>query len=191
MYAWLKGQIISRNPGVLILELNGIAYELRISMNTYEQLPERGIVQVFCHLHIKEDSHTLYGFATEEEKTIFRELLKISGIGGNTALIILSGLKPAELRAAIDEENTGLLSKIKGIGSKTAARIILELKGKLPKPESTEQSVSSKKLREDAIAGLLVMGLSKTEAEKHVDAILKLNPQTTLSDLIKTVLRNR
>ena len=192
MIAYLKGRLAHKEPGLVIIECNGIGYEAKISLNTFGQLPKDEAVKLHTYLMIKEDAHTLYGFLENSEKQLFMQLIGISGVGGNTALTILSSVSASEFSSIIASEDVAALKKIKGIGAKTAGRIILELKGKLKLDES-EAGVSATpagKLKEEAIAALTGLGFPKASMEKRVDEILRSSDEDlTVENIIKIALK--
>ena len=195
MIAFLKGKLIRCEPTFALLEVNGIGYHIHISLQTYAEIKERENTTLFTHLAIREDAHVLYGFSDEAEKRIFQLLISVNGVGPNTAIVILSYLNIIELKSAIIREDVATLQSIKGIGSKTAQRVIIDLKDKLKKEtleeSSTVFSTSHNTLRSEALSALLTLGLPKAAAEKSVDAILKKSGNTiTLEDLIKQTLKN-
>ncbi len=175
MYEFIKGDIIERNPAYIVLETGGIGYYLHISLNTYSRLTGETGVCVFTHQVVKEDAHILFGFADKEERELFRLLISVSGVGSNTARMILSSLEPGEVTQAIVQGNAPLLTKIKGIGAKTAQRIIIDLKDKLSrdsKPlEKLDFGYNTRK--EEALSGLISLGFQKTAAEKALAKVLE------------------
>ncbi len=189
MIAQLQGKLIQKDPGTLIIDCGGVGYEVRISLSTYTQVPDAETVKVFTHLIIKEDSHTLFGFATTAERDLFRSLIGISGIGGNTALTILSGMSPADFLAAVVREDVSLLQKIKGIGAKTAARIILELRGKLTGLADAGGG-DKNRAREEAVIALTQLGYSLAEIEKKIASILSGSAKDLRTEeIIRLVLK--
>jgi len=179
-----------------VMEVNGIGYEVRISLNTFSQIKnlDSGILQT--HLQVKEDAHILFGFAEMQEKQRFLDLISINGVGPGTALMILSSLTPSEIHEAIVSEDVNLIQRVKGVGAKTAQRIILELKDKLKKEDVFEKSpsgtgVRSNSLRNEALSALLVLGFPKAQAEKNIDLIIKeKGGGVTLEELIRLALKN-
>ncbi|HTN18358.1 MAG TPA: Holliday junction branch migration protein RuvA [Chitinophagaceae bacterium] len=192
MYAYLQGKITYKSPSLLYLDVNGLAYEVNITLRTYDKIQALDECRLYTHVKVSEDAWTLYGFAEEAERTTFRQLLSINGVGAGTARIILSSLSPAELERAIVTEDTGVLEKVKGIGAKTAQRIILELKGKINvkttvlNPNNSAETYNTK--ANDALIALVNLGINKTAAE----AALKKAGGTDLpvEELIKQALRN-
>lgn len=177
----------------MVVDCSGIGYNVNISLHTYENLPSAGNVKVLTHLVVKEDSHTLYGFADEDEKGLFSSLISVSGVGPNTARMILSSMKPFEVRQAITSGNWTLLKSVKGIGPKTAQRIIIDLQDKLGKQTEGQAGVggfvSTNKIMEEALAALVMLGFNKNEAEKGLQKMKQQNPNYTLEELIKHTLK--
>ena len=183
MIAYIKGKITQRNDTELIIETNaGIGYQVHISTLTYHKTKELSEIMMLTHFAVKEDSQTLYGFAEEQERNLFRHLISVSGVGPNTAMVLLSTLEAAELRGAIIAENIAILNSAKGIGPKAAKRIVLELKDKLLKDSGSESLAIAKTLtqnnvvREEALAALVALGFNKTQVQKTLNRILKQNP---------------
>jgi Holliday junction DNA helicase RuvA len=195
MIAFLKGKLIHRDPTFVVIEVNGVGYHVHISLQTFAAIKEQENVMLFTHLTIREDAHILFGFSSEAERKLFQLLISVNGVGPNTAIVMLSYLNSNEIKSAIVREDAATLQGVKGIGGKTALRVIIELKDKLKK-ESWEESstVSSEphnKLRKEALSALLTLGLPKAAAEKSVDTILKKSGNTiTLEDLVKQALKN-
>ncbi len=190
MFAYLEGKLTYKSPSLLHMDVGGVGYELNITLHTYGHISGAEKCRLYVHLQIREDAWVLYGFADEAEKATFRQLLSINGVGAATARIILSSLTADELYGIIAQENTKALEKVKGIGAKTAQRIILELKGKLALPQSTN-SLSHPQhntTAEDALNALVNLGIAKSIAEV---AIKKIKDASTLSveELIKQALR--
>ncbi len=192
MIAYLNGKLTYKEPAYVILECNGIGYQVKISLNTFSKLGKDEDVKLHTYLMIKEDSHTLYGFLDRKEKVLFLQLLGVQGVGGNTAMTILSSIEPADLVVVIDTENVTRLKQVKGIGAKTASRIILELKGKLVLESSGVPTSGLAKVREEAIAALASLGMPKAMMEKRVDALIKAGgDDISVEQLIKDALRQK
>ncbi len=190
MYAFLEGDLAYKSPSLLYLSTGGVGYEVHITLQTYSKIQHLDKCKLFTHLQIREDAWVLYGFADEEERATFRQLLNINGVGSATARIILSSLTTDELERAISNEDSKTLEKVKGIGSKTAQRIILELKGKLTK-SNTSSTISLPQhntTSEDALIALVNLGINKGVAE---GAIKKLGNVSalTVEEIIKQALR--
>ena len=175
MYEFIKGRLIEKNPTYVVVEANGIGYVLHISLHTYTLLKEKEDCCLYAHFVVREDAQILYGFAEVEERELFRHLISVSGVGPNTARMILSSASPSEVANAIGQGNVPFLQGIKGIGAKTAQRIIVDLKGKLSKDlipyEKVETGYNTKK--EEALSGLVILGFSKMLAEKALNKIIE------------------
>lgn len=191
MFAYLEGDLSYKSPSLLILSVHGVGYEVNITLQTYEQVQGLDKCRLYTHLQIREDAWVLYGFANEQERATFRLLLGISGVGAATARIILSSLTPAELQRAVTFEDAKTLEKIKGIGGKTAQRIILELKGKLDLPQNNNMLPAPDKhntTAEDALFALVNLGISKPVADAALKKI-KDAEGMPVEELIKQALR--
>lgn len=197
MFAYLSGKLTFADPSKAIIDIGGVGYELRISVYTYTQIKGSLMapVQLYVHLSIKEDAHTLFGFASEAEKQLFLLLISVSGVGPNTATLALSYMEPAELERALQKEDVRAIQSIKGIGAKTAQRLILELKDKVGKSGSGTQIptgfVSKENTsRNEALTALVTLGLPKATAEKSLDAIeKKFGSQLSVEELVKKALQ--
>lgn len=194
MIAYLKGEITYKSPAYFIIECNGVGYGVHISLHTYSRIHKEERCKLYTYFHVKEDAQTLYGFADEAEKALFAHLISVSGIGPNTARMVLSSFPPEEIKWAIIRDDVKLIQSIKGIGPKTAQRLILELKDKLKKEPGEEATIkvpSSNTLKEEALSALIMLGFSKGDAEKAVHKVLTKNPQIDkVEDLIKEALKN-
>ncbi len=196
MISYIKGKLVYKEATFIVVDVGGLGYEVKIPLSTYTVLGDQENCFVHTHLLIKEDSHTLYGFATSAEKEIFLELISISGVGPSTGLTVLSQLSVDEVYHAITQEDVKTIQSVKGIGVKSAQRIILELKDKLRKRDiSTDGSkptgMSSKnQIAEEAIGALVTLGYQKVVAEKTVARILKIDNSITLEDLIRQALKS-
>ncbi len=189
MFAYLEGKITYKSPSLLYMDVHGVGYELNITLQTYARIQQKDNCRLYIHLQVREDAWVLYGFAEEQERLTFRQLLSINGVGAATARIILSSLTPDELSKAVATEDTRTLEKVKGIGAKTAQRIILELKGKLVAAKTTDlQHPAHNTKEEDALIALVNLGISRSAAEA---ALRKLNNTSsmTVEELIKQALR--
>jgi len=194
MYAYIRGKITFKTPTFVHLENNGIGYFVNISLHTFSRIEKATEVKLYTYLQVKEDDLSLYGFFDENEKQLFEKLISVSGIGATTAQIILSSLSPNEIINAIMGEDDLSLKRVKGIGAKTAKRIILDLKDKVAKLKTGEAVTETRKisspLREEALAALLALGINKTKAETVVNRVIKANPQLTqVEELIKLALK--
>lgn len=182
-----------KNPAQVIVDVNGVGYECQISLNTYSAINTKPSGQLFTYLHITENGHTLYGFAETSEKELFVQLISVSGVGAATARMMLSGMRPDETIRAIVQGNARLLESIKGIGRKTAERLVLELRDKLSKiaTDSTVSSSINNKVETDALNALISLGIGRPNAEQAIKKALSANPDTIiLEDLIKQALKN-
>lgn len=191
MIGYLNGNLAVKDPTYVIADVNGVGYEVKISLNTFTKIKDLEKCLLHTYLHVKEDSQTLYGFFDPEEKSIFLHLISISGVGPNTALMINSSLNVDEVKSAIINEEVLRIQKVKGIGSKTAQRIILELKDKIRKEgfEAGASATVGGSIRSEALSALTTLGISKNVAEKSIDQVLrKHNNDLSLEDLIKFVL---
>ena len=190
MFAYLEGDLTYKSPSLLHMYVNGVGYELNITLNTYSHIQQHDRCRLYTHLQIREDAWVLYGFAEEEERATFRQLLNINGVGAATARIILSSLTPDELERAVALEDTRTLEKVKGIGAKTAQRIILELKGKLTRQKNASplQAPVHNTIAEDALIALVNLGINKNMAEQAIGKV-KDAAQLSLEELIKQALR--
>ena len=192
MIAYLNGKLAHKDPAHVIIECHGVGYQVRISLNTYSKLADTEAVKLYTYHMIKEDSQDLYGFLEMAEKALFMQLIGVQGVGGNTAMTILSSIEPKELYQVIESENLTRLKQVKGIGAKTASRIILELKGKLVLDGTSAPLTAGGKMREEAIAALVSLGLPKAAMETRVDAILKAaEPGITIERVIKDALKQQ
>lgn len=196
MISQLKGNLDFKSPTYVLVDCNGVGYECQISLHTYGLLPDSGAVKLFTHLSIKEDAHTLYGFCEESERKLFRLLISVSGVGPNTARVILSSATADEIARAIASDNAVFLQKMKGIGAKTAQRIIIELKDKVYKEELANPGVlfssssSHNKNTEEALSALVVLGFARPLAEKAVQAVVKeVGDTASIETLIKQALK--
>lgn len=190
MFAYLEGKLAYKSPSVLYMDINGTGYELNITLQTFSKIQHKESCKLYTHLQVREDAWVLYGFADEEERATFRQLLNINGVGAATARLILSSLTPEELERAVALEDSKTLERIKGIGAKSAQRIILELKGKLSKPKNTGdlQAFVHNTIAEDALIALVNLGISKGVAEQAISKIKNI-PDLSVEELIKQVLR--
>lgn len=195
MISFIEGSIAEKEPTHVVIDVGGVGYHINISLTTYSSIKTLEKVKLFTYLHVKEDSQTLYGFDTKEERKVFLHLLSINGVGPSTGLMIQSSLDPRELFAAIVHEDAITIQSVKGIGGKTAQRIILELKDKFRKEGILDESVDlmpeyDNTIRDEALSALVTLGISKMVAEKSVASILKTSRgEITLEDLIKQALK--
>ena len=193
MYAYLQGRFTKKTPAQIYIDVNGVGYEVNISLNTYSAIQGLDEGRIYTHLQVKEDAHTLFGFFGEEEKEIFQLLISVSGVGASTARMMLSSLKPSEVVQAIAQGNTKLLEAVKGIGKKTAERLVLELKDKVNKQNQSTGTffAAQSSIEQDAIVALTALGIAKNQAEAAVQKVMKLEPNTDhLEILIKKALKS-
>ena len=189
MFAYLEGRLTYKSPSLLHLDVNGVGYELNITLQTYDRIRESDRCRLYTHLQVREDAWVLFGFADEEERATFRQLLNINGVGAVTARIILSSLTTDELERAINSEDSRTLERVKGIGAKTAQRIILELKGKLIRgTTSVLQPVKHNTALEDALIALVNLGINRGMAEAAIKKSGDISG-STVEEIIKLALR--
>jgi Holliday junction DNA helicase RuvA len=190
MYAYLEGDLSYKSPSLLYMNIGGVGYEVNITLQTYSRIQALDKCRLYTHLQVREDAWVLYGFADEEERATFRQLLNISGVGAATARIILSSLTTDELERAVSGEDSRTLEKVKGIGAKTAQRIILELKGKLQKSKNTGlvSAPAHNTTQEDALIALVNLGINRGMAESAIKKIDNAS-SLTVEELIKQALR--
>jgi holliday junction DNA helicase RuvA len=193
MIAFLKGDFVKKTPSYIHVDVNGVGYEVQISLNTYSMIQEKDNGLLFTHLIVREDAHLLFGFSSMAEKEIFLQLLAVSGIGANTARVMLSYMKPAELSRSIVQGNVKELEGIKGIGKKTAERIVVELRDKLAKqPIESDSNISSAKgntLTNDALNALVALGINRQAADQAIQKALAQDHSMGLELLIKKALQ--
>jgi Holliday junction DNA helicase RuvA len=192
MIDYIKGSIAKVTPACVVLETAGIGYFINISLTTFSELENKAEVKILVHEVIREDAHQLFGFATDKEREIFRHLISVTGVGANTARMMLSSLSPAELELAIIGSDVNILKNIKGIGLKTAQRIIVDLKEKLGKSsETAEIFISSDNTnREEALSALVMLGFAKSAVSKILDKIVREEKNLTVEAMIKKALKN-
>lgn len=196
MIEYIKGELVETTPALAVIDCNGIGYGINISLNTYSAIQGKSNVKLYIHEAIREDAHVLYGFSTKQERELFLLLISVSGIGGNTARMILSALSPSELCNVISSGNDKLLKSVKGIGLKTAQRIIVDLKDKIASTgvETIAGSVSTlssshSEVYEEALAALTMLGFATAPSQKVVTAILKEEPELAVEKVIKLALK--
>ncbi|WP_298541682.1 Holliday junction branch migration protein RuvA [uncultured Aquimarina sp.] len=192
MITQIKGRLVEKNPTDVIIDCNGVGYILHISLHTFSLLSDQEVIQLYTHLQVKEDSHTLFGFAEKSEREIFRLLISVSGIGASTARTMLSSLHPDQIKDAIASNDVATIQSIKGIGAKTAQRLIIDLKDKILKVYNIDElSVSQNNTNKDeALSALETLGFNRKQVEKVVDKILKVSPVETVENIIKQALKN-
>jgi Holliday junction DNA helicase RuvA len=193
MYAYIDGKLTFKCPTYVVVEAGGVGYHINISLNTYSALGTAERCKIYTWLHVKEDAHTLYGFADEGERRLFLHLISVSGIGPTTCRMMLSSITPVEIQQAIVKADVALIQQIKGIGAKSAQRIILELQDKLKK-EGADSLISMpvyNTTRDEALSALVMLGFGKQVAEKAIDnAVKKSDQELTVEQMIKIALKN-
>lgn len=192
MIAHLQGKLVEKTPTHVIIDCGGVGYHVNISLHTYSLLPESDLIKLFTHLQIKEDAHTLFGFIEKSEREIFKLLLSVSGIGASIARTMLSSLDPKQITNAIASADVVTIQSIKGIGSKTAQRVILDLKEKVLKSYDIDEVSMSKSNtnRDEALSALEVLGFVRRTSEKVVEKIVKEDPEASVESIIKKALKN-
>ena len=192
MIKQLQGKLVEKNPTNVVIDCNGVGYFVNISLNTYAALPEGEVIKLYTYLQIKEDAHTLYGFLTKAEREVFILLISVSGVGAGTARTMLSSLTAAQVRNAIVNGEIATIQSVKGIGAKTAQRVVLDLKDKMLKlqdfADAPISAVSTHK--EEALAALEVLGFVRKQAEKVVDKIVQAPDSLSVEDIIKQALKS-
>lgn len=188
----LKGQLIEKNPTYLVIACNGVGYMVHISLHTFSLIPDSENISIYTHLHVKEDSHTLYGFYQKSERDIFRLLISVSGVGTSTARTMLSSLEPSQVREAIANADVPTIQSVKGIGAKTAQRVILDLKDKILKVYGEDEVFvpQDNTIKEEALSALETLGFARKQATRVVDKIMKDSASPTVESIIKTALKN-
>ena len=192
MIAFLKGKLVEKNPTYAIIDCNGVGYFLNISLQTFSQLPDHEAVKLHTHLVIKEDSHTLYGFTTVLEREMFRLLISVSGVGPSTARTMLSSLTTEEVQQAIAGGDVATVQSVKGIGAKTAQKVIIELKDKVVKLYGLTEidTPTSNTQKDEALSALEVLGFNVKQADKVLTSLLKQDPSLDVESLIKQALKS-
>lgn len=191
MYEFIEGNLIELNPAFAVIQTGGIAYFINISLSTYAQLEEQKTARLYLHQVVREDAILLFGFSEKKEREIFRLLISVSGIGANTARMILSSLSTSEIQNAIASENVNLIKSVKGIGLKTAQKVIIDLKDKLGKDFKFGEKVQAHNntIKEESLSAMVMLGFAKNVAEKALDKILSENNNLTVEELIKKALK--
>lgn len=191
MYEFIRGTIAELNPASIVIEAGGIGYFVNISLNTYSKLNGKKEGLLILHQVVRDDAHVLYGFSDKSERELFRNLISVNGVGASTAIMMLSSLNPDELMAAVTTENVAVLKGVKGIGAKTAQRIIIDLKDKFGKLPETGHILLSpdNTIRIESLSALVMLGFVKRDAEKIVSKILQEQPGTKVEGVIKQALK--
>lgn len=192
MIAQIHGKLVEKSPTDVVIDCGGVGYHVNISLNTFGKLPAQDHIKLYTHLIIKEDAHTLYGFVEKSEREIFKMLISVSGIGAGIARGMLSSIEPKQIIQAIGSGDVALIQSIKGIGAKTAQRVIIDLKDKVLKLYDLDEVsiVQSNTNRDEALSALEVLGFVRKASEKMVDKIIKENPDATIETIIKQALKN-
>ena len=192
MITHIQGRLVEKTPTEVVIDCNGVGYHINISLHTFSLLPNSDNLKLFTFLQIKEDSHTLYGFVEKQERELFKLLISVSGIGANIARTMLSSLVPQQIIHAIASNDVATVQSIKGIGAKTAQRVILDLKDKVLKVYNLDEVslVSNNTNKEEALSALEVLGFVRKTAEKVIDKIVREDPNATVENLIKQALKN-
>ncbi|GGE24297.1 Holliday junction branch migration protein RuvA [Psychroflexus planctonicus] len=192
MITQLSGKLIEKNPTHVVIDCGGVGYEVNISLHTFEQLPKDENIKLFTYLHVREDAQILYGFAGKVEREVFRKLISVSGIGTNTARLMFSSLSPSEIVEAISTSDVETIKSVKGIGAKTAQRVIVDLKDKVSEVNTSLENLtfSNNTNRTEALSALETLGYSKKQVEKVVARIVKIEPEASVEFILKQALKN-
>ncbi len=192
MIAQIKGRLVEKTPTYVVIDCNGVGYDIHISLNTYSQIGESELCLLFTHFIVREDAQLLYGFKEKSERELFRLLISVSGVGASTAMMILSSLSPNDTRHAILTGDVVTLKGVKGIGAKSAERIIIDLRDKVAKVDSKEGISLSKNntIKDEALSALIMLGFSKAPAEKALTKIMSSGENLTVEELIKGTLKS-
>ncbi len=190
MITQISGKLVEKNPTYVVIDCQGVGYEINISLHTFSQLSSDENLRLYTHLQVREDAHTLYGFFTSMERTVFRLLLSVSGIGASTARTMLSSMDPQQIKTAVATEDITTIKSIKGIGLKTAQRLILELKDKMLNLAGNDEIpvIQSNTIKEEALSALEVLGYTRKSSEKMIDSIIQHSPESSVEELIKAAL---
>jgi Holliday junction DNA helicase RuvA len=191
MITHIQGKLVEKTPTQVVIDCGGVGYHVNISLHTFSLLPNADLIKLFTHLQVKEDSHTLYGFVEKSEREIFKLLLSVSGIGANIARTMLSSLDPKQITNAIASSDVVTIQSIKGIGSKTAQRVILDLKEKVLKLYDLDEvsMTLSNTNKDEALSAMEVLGFVRKTSEKVIDKIVKEDPEATVESIIKKALK--
>lgn len=192
MITHIQGKLVEKNPTDVVIDCNGVGYFLNISLHTYSQIPEKEHLKLFTYLLVKEDSHTLYGFSSVGEREVFKLLISVSGVGASIARTMLSSLTPKQVREGIAHGDVALIQSIKGIGAKTAQRVILDLKDKILKVYDIDEhsALKSNTNKDEALSALEVLGFNKKQSERTIDKIISNQPEANVETIIKEALKN-
>ena len=192
MIAHIRGRLIEKNPDHAVIECNGLGYHINISLQTFSNIPDEENVKLFTHFVVREDAHILYGFLTKTEREIFKLLISVSGVGPSTAITMLSSMDTTEIQRAIAGEDVAKIQSVKGIGIKTAQRVIVDLRDKILKSYEISEDfpTSNNTIKNEALSALEVLGFSRKKVEKVIQVILQDSPTISLEELIKQALKN-
>jgi len=192
MIAQIKGKLIDKTPTYVVIDCGGVGYEVKISLNTFSQIGEGEMCLLYTHFVVREDAQLLYGFKETSERELFRLLISVSGVGSSTAMMILSSLSPSETKHAILNSDVNTLKSVKGIGAKSAERIIIDLRDKIGKVDSGEtiSLQSNNTVKDEALSALVMLGFSKKPAEKALDKFIKTGDDFSVEELIKRALKS-
>lgn len=192
MIAQIKGRLVEKTPTYVVVDCGGVGYEIHISLNTFSKLGDSESCFLYTHFIVREDAQLLYGFKETSERELFRMLISVSGVGASTAMMILSSLAPNETKQAILSGDVDTLKSVKGIGAKSAERIIVDLRDKIAKVEGTDSisPLMDNTIKDEALSALVMLGFSKKPAEKALEKIISANPDLTVEELIKRTLKN-
>ena len=192
MYEYIKGELVEATPANAVVDCGGVGYYINISVNTYSKIASQARVLLYIHQIVREDAHLLYGFFSKEERSLFRSLISVSGIGANTANVMLSSMTVEEITGAILTENVNAIKSVKGIGAKTAQRVIIELKDKVGKEGVSVEGVgfASNAVREEAQAALIMLGFARAQVVKTLDKIVAAEKVDSVESLIKLALKH-
>lgn len=192
MISHIQGRLVEKNPTDVIIDCNGVGYFINISLHTFSKIPASEQVKLYTHLQVREDAHTLFGFAEKVERELFRLLISVSGVGASTARTMLSSLDPQQVMESIAAGDVGTIQSVKGIGAKTAQRLVIDLKDKIVKLYGLDDvsAVSSNTNRNEALSALETLGFSKKQVEKVCDKVLKEFPEASAEEIIKQALKN-
>ncbi|REG88955.1 Holliday junction branch migration protein RuvA [Winogradskyella sediminis] len=192
MITHIEGKLVEKNPTDVVIDCNGVGYFINISLHTFSKIPDQEHLKLYTYLQVREDSQSLYGFSSKTEREIFKLLISVSGIGANTARTMLSSLSPDQVKEGIASEDVSLIQSVKGIGLKTAQRVIIDLKDKVLKVYGIDELslVPNNRHKDEALSALDVLGFNKKQSEKVVDKILKAQPDAQVEQIIKEALKN-
>jgi len=191
MIDYIKGTVTELNPAFVVVECNGIGYNINISLNTYSTLDKSVTCKILIHEAIREDAHLLFGFSSDDERDLFRQLISVSGVGAGTARMMLSSIRPPELREAIISGDVGILKAVKGIGLKSAQRIIVDLKDKIGKHAGSGEIIafSDNTAREESLSALVMLGFARNSAAKVIDNLLRENKTLQVEEIVRRALK--